>query len=198
MDDSVLIVLEIDKNGNTRFLRSYISLPRFEFLDEDTKYGFKGFKLTDVDYKNITDTCYESGLKNCIEVTTEGDDDLKIEPDCKYGFIVTTTKFTTKDDSSAYRIYATVNYDTPVDFGMDEIRIKGEGWIDDYTRKTIRDKNTEIIDFVKSFFAEAVGEEEEKKALEEGDELFEFFNSVDSLLESMESKKKEEEEESEE
>ena len=96
--DSVLIVLEFDENGNTRFLRSYISQNQFYFLDEDSKYGFKGFKLDDVDYKNIKDNCYETGLKNCIEVTTEGDDDVKIEKGRKYGFIVTTTKFTPKDD----------------------------------------------------------------------------------------------------
>ena len=177
--DSVLIVLEFDENGNTRFLRSYISQNQFYFLDEDSKYGFKGFKLDDVDYKNIKDNCYETGLKNCIEVTTEGDDDVKIEKGRKYGFIVTTTKFTPKDDSSKYDIYATVNYDTPVDFGMDEIRTKG--WIQDYTGKTIRDKNTEIIDFVKSFFREEVGD----------DELVEFLNSVDNLLRSMLPKEKE-------
>jgi hypothetical protein len=176
MDDSVLIVLEIDKNGNTRFLRSYISQNQFDFIEfGDAEERFKGFALKNVDYKNIEDKCYKDGLKNCIEVMTEGDDDVKIENGCKYGFIITTTKFTTKDDSDSYEIYATEDYDTPVEFTSNEIRIENEGWIRDYTGKTIRDKNTEIIDFVKSFFAEAVGE----------DELVEFLNSVDSLLQSM-------------
>ena len=35
--DSVLIVLEFDENGNTRFLRSYISQNQFYFLDEDVR-----------------------------------------------------------------------------------------------------------------------------------------------------------------
>ena len=185
MSDQVLIILEIDHKGDTKFLRSYISTNKFELIGQtrskkdDTIKMCKGFEIKSSDSKKILDVCADNGLKDCIDVTDTGPNELGISEGCKYGFIITSVKTPT-----VYEMYATEKYDQPVT--IDDDTITTEGFIEEYRSKQIRDKYEEVFTNVFNFFK---GETDFEKADSDED-----YNTDESESESEEGEGEESEE----